>query len=201
MSRLSVVRSRLGIEVHAVGKPVLCLTDADASSLAELLLKAAVFGVTKPIVEYAATAEPCESCRRPPGVKNHVPGHVFVGWGQGWQPCPVCKGSMVKPAPVSVSGLLTQIDRAADAEDMFTLTFAAQRREIESRDAEITRLREALTVIADDPAAPPTFAGSVARAALESAAPHAHRFATDDDGAVHPCACGEPYSGRTGGRL
>lgn len=51
MSRLSVVRSRLGIEVHSAGKPVLCLTDADASGLAELLLKATLFGVAKPIVE------------------------------------------------------------------------------------------------------------------------------------------------------
>lgn len=61
-------------------------------------------------------AEPCESCLRPAGVKNHVPGHVFVGWGQGWQVCPVCKGSMVKPVPVSVEGLLRQIERVAVAE-------------------------------------------------------------------------------------
>lgn len=36
--RLSVTRSALGIEVHVVGKPVLCLTDADAVALGRQLL-------------------------------------------------------------------------------------------------------------------------------------------------------------------
>lgn len=35
----------------------------------------------------------CTSCRAPEGAVNHVPGHVFVGWGRGWQPCPVCGGT------------------------------------------------------------------------------------------------------------
>ena len=39
----------------------------------------------------------CETCRRPEGAANHVPGHVFVGWGQGWQPCPDCGGTSIKP--------------------------------------------------------------------------------------------------------
>lgn len=56
MNRISVVRSRLGIEVHAAGKAVLCLTDADASHLGGMLLGAAVLGVVKPIVE-------CKVCR------------------------------------------------------------------------------------------------------------------------------------------
>lgn len=30
----------------------------------------------------------CETCARPEGAVNHVPGHIFVGWGMGWQPCP-----------------------------------------------------------------------------------------------------------------
>jgi hypothetical protein len=36
----------------------------------------------------------CPTCKRPEGAVNHVPGHIFVGWGQGWQPCPKCAGSM-----------------------------------------------------------------------------------------------------------
>jgi len=30
----------------------------------------------------------CEACRRPEGAVNHVPGHIFIGMGHGWQPCP-----------------------------------------------------------------------------------------------------------------
>lgn len=26
---------------------------------------------------------------------HHVPGHVFFGWGTGWQPCPTCGGTQV----------------------------------------------------------------------------------------------------------
>lgn len=40
----------------------------------------------------------CESCKRPEGRVNHVPGHVFVGWGCGWQVCPCCGGSTVLPS-------------------------------------------------------------------------------------------------------
>jgi hypothetical protein len=35
----------------------------------------------------------CPACKRPPDAVNHVPGHVFVGWGCGWQPCPRCGGT------------------------------------------------------------------------------------------------------------
>ena len=42
--------------------------------------------------EHAGTVE-CETCKRPPDAKNWVPGHIFVGWGHGWQPCPKCNGS------------------------------------------------------------------------------------------------------------
>lgn len=39
----------------------------------------------------------CLSCARPEDAANHVPGHVFVGWGQGWQLCPACEGSTRAP--------------------------------------------------------------------------------------------------------
>lgn len=35
----------------------------------------------------------CERCKRPEGAVNHVRGHIFVGWGHGWQPCSACGGS------------------------------------------------------------------------------------------------------------
>jgi hypothetical protein len=41
---------------------------------------------------------PCEHCKRPEDAVNHVPGHVFVGWGRGWQPCPHCGGTEQVPA-------------------------------------------------------------------------------------------------------
>lgn len=41
--------------------------------------------------------EPCPSCLPIPGAVNHVPGHIFVGWGRGWQPCIACGGSGVAP--------------------------------------------------------------------------------------------------------
>ncbi len=36
------------------------------------------------------------------GAVNHVTGHVFVGWGLGWQPCPTCGGAgrVERPIPV-----------------------------------------------------------------------------------------------------
>ncbi len=42
---------------------------------------------------------PCETCKRPEDAVNHVPGHIFVGWGMGWQPCPTCGGSGVVGGP------------------------------------------------------------------------------------------------------
>jgi hypothetical protein len=35
----------------------------------------------------------CPGCKKPEGSVNHVHGHVFVGWGCGWQPCARCGGS------------------------------------------------------------------------------------------------------------
>jgi uncharacterized protein (TIGR02996 family) len=35
----------------------------------------------------------CESCARPEGRVNHVPGHIFVGFGIGWKVCGYCEGS------------------------------------------------------------------------------------------------------------
>jgi len=96
MSRLSVVRSRLGIEVHAAGKPVLCLTDVDAVSLAGQL-----FGVAKLVVDdlgrYAAVAQ-------------------MRAGGQ------VAGTQRVDDGKFVMDG---------DIEDMFTLTLAVQKREIE----------------------------------------------------------------------
>ncbi len=44
----------------------------------------------------------CESCKRPEDAVNHVPGHVFVGWGCGWQLCPKCLGSQLMPTDEEV---------------------------------------------------------------------------------------------------
>ncbi len=35
----------------------------------------------------AAVIEPCPHCVQPEHYLNKVPGHIFVGWGHGWQPC------------------------------------------------------------------------------------------------------------------
>lgn len=40
-----------------------------------------------------AGAKPCPSCLPTPGAINSVPGHIFVGWGRGWQVCVACNGS------------------------------------------------------------------------------------------------------------
>lgn len=40
----------------------------------------------------------------------------------------------------------------------------------------------------------PPFRCNVAQA-IRAKASHEHRFITDEDGAVWPCACGEPYGG------
>ncbi len=42
----------------------------------------------------------CKHCLPPPHFVNHVPGHHFVGWGMGWQPCIHCKGTQELPDPV-----------------------------------------------------------------------------------------------------
>lgn len=39
----------------------------------------------------------CTSCKHRPDHVNHVKGHVFVGWGMGWQICPTCNGSTRAP--------------------------------------------------------------------------------------------------------
>lgn len=44
--------------------------------------------------------EDCPHCRRPEDAVNHVPGHIFVGWGHGWQPCPYCGGTTKNRKPV-----------------------------------------------------------------------------------------------------
>ena len=44
--------------------------------------------------------EDCPHCRRPEDAVNHVPGHIFVGWGHGWQPCPHCGGTTKNRKPV-----------------------------------------------------------------------------------------------------
>lgn len=43
--------------------------------------------------------EPCPHCKRPdnPAITNWVTGHVFVGWGIGWQRCRFCGGSALHP--------------------------------------------------------------------------------------------------------
>jgi len=40
----------------------------------------------------------CDSCKRTEGTVNHVPGHIFVGWGHGWQACTQCGGRGILPA-------------------------------------------------------------------------------------------------------
>ncbi len=39
----------------------------------------------------------CLTCRRPESAVNHVAGHIFVGYGIGWQPCLDCGGSCRVP--------------------------------------------------------------------------------------------------------
>ena len=39
----------------------------------------------------------CKECKPADDAVNHVQGHVFVGWGHGWQPCHACKGSGFDP--------------------------------------------------------------------------------------------------------
>ncbi len=35
----------------------------------------------------------CPDCARPADAVNHVAGHVFMTYGQGWQVCPRCRGT------------------------------------------------------------------------------------------------------------
>lgn len=52
------------------------------------------------IIAYLANASlagACLRCLPPKGYINHVPGHTFVGWGLGWQPCIHCRGTGVAP--------------------------------------------------------------------------------------------------------
>lgn len=47
------------------------------------------------------TSTPCPHCAPAPDQVNHVVGHIFVGWGHGWQPCVHCGGSgEVQPPPL-----------------------------------------------------------------------------------------------------
>lgn len=43
----------------------------------------------------SAPSVPCETCKKLDGEVNHPTGMIYVGWGHGWQPCPVCGGSGV----------------------------------------------------------------------------------------------------------
>lgn len=45
------------------------------------------------------SVEPCPYCERPdnPAITNWVTGHIFVGWGHGWQPCQHCGGTAIHP--------------------------------------------------------------------------------------------------------
>jgi len=48
----------------------------------------------------------CQVCKRPDdGRVNHVHGHIFVGWGMGWQPCSACGGSGQAPDPLGKARL------------------------------------------------------------------------------------------------
>lgn len=42
-------------------------------------------------------SDECPHCKPTPEAVNWVPGHIFVGWGQGWQPCMHCHGSQRLP--------------------------------------------------------------------------------------------------------
>lgn len=42
---------------------------------------------------YVATVVRCDGCLPAPDAVNHVSGHIFVGWGLGWQPCLKCHGA------------------------------------------------------------------------------------------------------------
>jgi DnaJ-class molecular chaperone len=44
-----------------------------------------------------ADTEECTTCKKQEGEVNHPEGMIFVGWGHGWQPCPICGGSTRVP--------------------------------------------------------------------------------------------------------
>lgn len=62
------------VTVGADGRRVLSLTDAGRDVV-------------------ATRDDTCTSCARRPGEVNHPRGAIFVGWGRGWEHCPVCKGT------------------------------------------------------------------------------------------------------------
>lgn len=61
----------------------------------------------------------CQNCIPPPHFINAVPGHIFVGWGHGWQPCPHCKGTQEipdpPPPPADVNRAYLELDDACAA--------------------------------------------------------------------------------------
>jgi len=46
-----------------------------------------------PIPGGSVNAVECPDCKQSNGAVNHVVGHIFVGWGHGWQPCIHCNGT------------------------------------------------------------------------------------------------------------
>lgn len=44
-----------------------------------------------------SVATECPHCKPAPDAVNHVPGHIFVGFGIGWRPCIHCGGSCKVP--------------------------------------------------------------------------------------------------------
>lgn len=51
----------------------------------------------------ATRDDTCTSCARKPGEVNHPRGAIFVGWGRGWEHCPVCGGT-TRVAPTEPTG-------------------------------------------------------------------------------------------------
>lgn len=82
--------------------------------------------------------EDCPTCKPPEGSVNHVPGHVFVGWGCGWQPCPRCGGSgKLSGAPANRKEALAQIiETGLTITAMVALAKAFQLDEREAADAD-----------------------------------------------------------------
>lgn len=67
-----------------VGRHSLALSDDEA--------RAAIESLQQQLAPDRKEIE-CDACKRPEGAANHVPGHIFVGWGTGWQVCGKCLGS------------------------------------------------------------------------------------------------------------
>lgn len=64
----------------------------------------------------------CPNCKRPEDAVNHVRGHVFVGWGQGWQPCSKCGGTARALMPAEATSVIAE--EAQDTLDAATLVEA-----------------------------------------------------------------------------